>query len=489
MTGTAGFSALRWSAMAKYGCDAMQFCISICMARILAPEYYGLLGMATVVVGFAGTLTNVGLSSAIIQRDDVDQALLSTIFWVNLAITATITVLLIITAPLAGWLYSNDQITYLVIALSFNTTINAFSMVPTAILQRKLDFRRLAIRELLCVAIAGVIGILSGILGCGVWSLVVHSFASSISSLLLVNSLSPFCPQLSIDRKRLSECLKFGLFITGFNVFNYFARNVDNLIIGVYLGPVALGFYALAYKIMLLPRDSVTSIVNRVLFPKIARISADCELVEVYYRVCSGIAFVTFPVMAGMAAVSGPFVDIILGTTWKPAAIYIALLAPIGALGAVGSTVGQLYLCKRRSDLLFSTGVVASIVQMASMLLGIQWSIQGMIVSYSIATVLLYWGHFCVCSTIVEGLSVKRLAKILIGHFCSAALCFIAATYGPGLICLSYGNTYGWFLGAILCGGLTYAVTALIFRPRVLLDLESLATVKIRWFKSENMHA
>ncbi|EMI21541.1 colanic acid exporter [Rhodopirellula maiorica SM1] len=403
-------SAVRWSALSKYGALAVQFAVSLLLARILSPESFGLIGMATVMTGFAATLKNLGFSAAIIQRDDIDHALLSTLFWVNLACSALIMLVLILSSPLVGWVYHDDRVPALVAALSLNIVINSFCTVPSALLQRRLEFKKLALREVGGVIASGVVGVSCAIAGLGVWSLVAANLAASLSNLALLNMVEPFWPTLTLDGARLKECLNFGLNITGFNVFNYFMRNSDNLIVGVFLGPVALGYYSLAYKFMLLPRDSISNVITRVLFPKLSNLKKDDEgLASVFLRAIGCTALITFPAMAGLAILADPFVRVFLGDKWLPAVPVIAILAPVGAFHSLATMVGQIYLAKGRADWMFKWGVGVSFVFMFSFLSGMRWGVVGVASCYLVANVLLCIPVFSIPFTLVQSLTIERL--------------------------------------------------------------------------------
>lgn len=408
------YSSVRWSAFSKYGAQGVQFVISMVLARLLAPEYFGLLGMATVITGFVKVFKNLGFGSSIVQRKEVSDDLLSTLFWINLGVCLLVGVIVLGISPLAAWMYDDPRVMPIIAVLSINFVFSGFTMVPTALLQRRMEFKKLAIREIGGVLAAGLTAIPLAWMGWGVWALVGSTLASSFIQMVLINLAVPFWPRLVYDRQGLSECLKFGLNITGFNIFNYFARNADNLIIGLFLGPTALGFYSLGYKLMLLPRDSVTRVISRVLFPKLSKLQDDDErLADVYLRATSAIAFVTFPLMAGLAVLAEPFVQVVLGEKWLPAVPLIQLLAPVGALQSIGSVSGQLYTARGHTGKLFAVGVLSGILRTLGFLCGVPWGVQGVAVSYCITSALVFLGNHWYAFTLVETLSLRRFADEL----------------------------------------------------------------------------
>jgi len=473
------YSAIRWSAASKYGAQAVQLGVSLLLARLLAPEYFGLLGMATVITGFAKTLKNLGFNAAIIQRQDIDQKLLSTLFWVNLGFCSLITLALVSISPLVAWLYQDSRVTPLVAVLSLNILINSFCTVPSALLQRRLEFKKLAIREIGGVVVSGATGITCALLGWGVWSLVAASMASSITNVVLLNIVEPFWPSWTLDRTRLKECLEFGLNITGFNVFNYFMRNSDNLIIGIFLGPVALGYYSLAYKFMLLPRDSITRVLTRVLFPKFSRLQEDdVQLANVYLKAIGCIAFITFPAMAGFAVLADSFVCVMLGAKWLPVIPLIWVLVPIGAIQSIWPLTGQILLAKGRANWYFRQGMIRGLMFVGAFLLGVKWGVLGVAVAFGITCLIWTPIAFWIAILQIKALTWSRVfgnlfpsLVLTILMVCSMLMCQYAL--------VSYGTDSKTILIiSSITGAACFVISALAIRPRAIGEILKILPIK-----------
>jgi PST family polysaccharide transporter len=408
------YSAVRWSAVSKYGAQGVHVVVSLVLARLLAPEYFGLLGMATVITGFVKVFKNLGFNTAIVQRKTTGPDLLSTLFWVNLAVCLVVAGVVAGIAPLAASMYQDPRVAPIVAVLAVNFVMAGFTMIPTALLTRQMAFHKLAVREIAGIAVDGTTSIALALCGWGVWALVAGTLAGHAAQMVLINLVCPFRPRLAFDKQGLKECLGFGLNLTGFNIFNYFARHADNLIIGIFLGPVALGYYALAYKLMLLPRDSVTNVVARVLLPAFSRMQDDDErLAKAYLRTCGAIAFVTFPMMAGLAVVARPFVEVVLGEKWLPAVPLIWILAVFGALQAVTVVRGHLFLAKGRADLHFAWGVIISFLSVCGFFAGLPWGVRGVALAYVITSLTITVPAHRSAFKLVKGLRLRDLGRAL----------------------------------------------------------------------------
>jgi PST family polysaccharide transporter len=366
-----------------------------------------------------------------------------------------------------------------VAVLAVNFVMAGFTMIPTALLTRQMAFHKLAVREIAGIAVDGSTSIALALCGWGVWALVAGTLAGHAAQMVLINLVCPFRPRLAFDKQGLKQCLGFGLNLTGFNIFNYFARHADNLIIGIFLGPVALGYYALAYKLMLLPRNSITNVVTRVLLPTFSRMQDDDErLAKAYLRTCGAIAFVTFPMMAGLAVVARPFVEVVLGEKWLPAVPLIWILAPIGAIQSVGSTQGQLFLAKGRTGWMFLWNILTSALKVLSFLVGVRWGVLGVAASYALVSVLLVPANFWVVFRLVHALTLSRLLRVLTPYTTmSATMTLIVLGCHVLITRLSISLGIGLLI-SVCVGAVTYTVLAFIGRPQGFVHLAQLLPVR-----------
>ena len=459
------YTAVRWSAASKYGAMLVQFAVSLLLARLLAPEYFGLLGMATVVTGFAKTLKSLGFNAVIIQRKDMDHALLSTLFWGNLAFCSLVTILLILASPIASWIYQDSRVAPIVAVLALNIFLNSFCTVPSSLLVRKLEFKKLAVREIGGVVASAIVGVSFALADFGVWALVFSTTAASLTIVVMLNVVEPFWPSLTLDRTRLKECLKFGLNITGYNIFSFFSKNADNLIIGVFLGPLALGYYSLAYRFMRLLRDSVSRLISRVLFPKLSELqNDDNKLAKAFLRTVCGVALFTFPAAIGLALLAGPLVEAFLGTKWMPAVPAISSLAIVGAIQSLTVLSGPIYLAKQRADWMFRWGIVVSIAYVLAFLLGVNWKLNGVAWCYMVANVTLVVPEFMIPFKLVDGLTMRRLLMALAPFVFATIVMTVVLVPISFFVNRSIGPEYGLGI-SIAVGAFTYITTMMFLRP------------------------
>ena len=342
-------SGIRWSAVSYIGRQIVQFFSLAVFARLLTPSQFGLVGMALVVVNFILIFKDLGTSSAIIQRRELSQNLLSSIYWFNVLFGLITSIITFIVAPFIAQFYNEPQITPILRVLSLVFVISGLSILHQTLLQRDQKFNRLAIIELSATGFGAITGIVAALNNAGAWSLVIQALTYSSSTTVLLWIFNYWKPRMKLRWIDVKSISNYSLNLTGFNITNYFARNLDNILIGRYLGSQQLGYYTLAYQIMITPVQVVSNIVNRVMFPAYSQIQDDIPRFQrIYIRTAGAIALISFPLMLGIMVVNQPLISTIFGSTWMPVSIIILILAPVGMAQSIGTTVGVIYQAKGR---------------------------------------------------------------------------------------------------------------------------------------------
>ena len=428
--------------------------------------------MAVVFVGFLNIFTTMGFGTAVIQCREISDSLLSSLFYANLGFASLMTIAIIAAAPLCALMYRDPRVMPVVAVLGIGFLLSAPGVIPSALLNRQLKFGRIAIAELTAVVVNGTVAISLSNSRMGRLGVVIGSLSGTMTTTTLFNVLSHWRPRLVFHLSEVRSALNFGANVTGFNVFNYFARNADNFIIGIFLGASPLGFYAMAYGIMLKPREAVTGVLMRVLFPAFSRMQDDDErLKAAYLRACGAIAFVTFPMMFGLLAVAHPFVQVVLGEKWLPIVPLLLVFAPLGALQSVWALVGQVFLAKGRADWYFRWGVTGGVLFVSSFFAGLPWGIFGVALSYSITFAIWSVVSFWIAFKLVENLSIWDLAKVLRPYTVVAGAMVLLVGLCRFLLVLLGVVQPIVLLVCVTTGVIAYAMGAFLFRPPAVDDL------------------
>jgi PST family polysaccharide transporter len=358
--------------------------------------------------------------------------------------------------------------------MSVSFIFTSLSVVPASILNRNLEFKRLALVDL-ATAAARVVTILTmAILGWGVWSLVGCTLVGVVTNAGMLFLVSTWRPRIEFSLTETRQVMGFGANVTGFSIVNFMARNADNLLIGRFLGATQLGYYSLAYRVLLLPRDTVTVVLMQVLFPKLSKSQDnDAELKNIYLRACGGIALVTFPMMLGVMVVAEPLVHLVLGPPWLPAVPLIQVLAPLGMLQSILATIGSLTLAKGRSDVHLRVGVAFSSIVILSFAIGLPFGVIGVACAYSIACLISCIPMFAVTYSLVADLRVSHLAETIFPAFCCALAMAIAVVIFRTLASQVFGAPVV-LCSSVLTGIITYVSLVRFFQPPAYTDIAKL---------------
>jgi lipopolysaccharide exporter len=378
-------TGVKWNGFATLAIIAVQFVSLAVLARLLDPGDFGLMSMAVVVTGFAQAFADFGMSNAIIHRQDATRQQLSSLYWLNIAVSFMIFGLIWLAVPLAVTYYQEPRLAPVLRWAAVSFLILPFGQQFQSLLRKELRFKELSLIQVSQNTIFGLAAIGFALGGYGVMSLVWGHLLQTLTGCFLLTIVavrSNWLPSLHLRWDDLQGYVQFGLFQMGDRSLNYLSRNVDYLIVGRLLGSEPLGYYTLAYNLMRLPVHYLNPVIVSVAFPAFARIQhKDDVLRRGYCKILHYISAVTFPIMAGMLVVSPLFVPLVYGPQWLPSVPVLQIFCILGALYSLGNPIGSLLLAKGRADLGFWMNLVALLGYSVSNVIGARWGISGVAAS------------------------------------------------------------------------------------------------------------
>jgi len=383
---------LKWSALSQISRQIFQYLTTIILVGLISPSDFGLMAMAVVVIGFLDIFKDLGTSSAIIKEENPSNNLKCSLFWVNVVFGLLVFVIIYFASPYLAEFLNSKRVESVLQLLSFSFIIAGFSVQQKALLEKELSFQKLSLIELFSSAIAFLVAVYLAFNGFGVWSLVWQVLSNTFLSTVLIWVYSNWKPKLFFKFSELRKITAYSTNLVGFNIINYFARNGDYFLIGKYLGDHELGHYYLAYRIMLYPVQNITMVISRVIFPAFSKIQREnTKLRDAYVSITNSIALITFPMMAGLAFVSFNFTQAFFGESWDAMLVanIIIILAPVGALQSIISTVGTIYQVKGKTDWMFKWSIISATITIVGFVTGLQWGIIGIAISYLVTNLLL----------------------------------------------------------------------------------------------------
>jgi PST family polysaccharide transporter len=370
---------------------------TILLARLLTPQDYGLIGMAAVVTGFVAMFKDMGLSSATIQREEITTEQISTLFWINLGLSILVAMITAAIAPAVAWFYGDSRLTLITIGLAVGFVFGGLTIQHAALLKRQMRFTALATIDVIALLLGLVAAIIVAWNGGRYWALVANQLVGGMSYAICIWFASGWRPGRPVRDSGVRSMLGFGSNLTGFLVVNYFARNLDNMLIGRFWGSRSLGLYSKAYQLLLFPIDQINTPIAAVAVPALSRLNDSPERYrQAYLRILQKVAIVTMPGMAFLIVCSDWIVRLALGPQWTEAGRIFALLGIVGLVQPIANTTGWLFISQGRTHHMFQWGLIGSSIIIVSIIAGLPWGAMGVAASYSIVfllvvTPLLFW--------------------------------------------------------------------------------------------------
>ncbi|MGB3241633.1 MAG: MOP flippase family protein, partial [Candidatus Omnitrophota bacterium] len=335
---------------------------------------------------------DIGVSNAIIYRQDATRESLSSLYWLNILGGIAIFFIVCALTPLVVILYHEPRLSSLMYLLALTFLITPFGQQFQMLLQKELQFKQLARITIIAAAANSAVAIILAIGGMGVFSLIWGQLVGAFVRVLQLSfwGWRRWKPQWHFSRNSLKGYIGFGLYQLGERTVNYFNSNLDYLLIGILLGAKPLGYYTLAYNLILRPSLKINPIITRVAFPVFSKLQKDAvKLKKGYLKVLQVLSLVNFPLMVCLAIVAPVAVPVIFGERWVPSVILVQILTVVGLLRSVNNPVGSLLLSKGRADLGFKWNVGVMITQIPGLYLGAKYGgTVGVAVAFAILQIL-----------------------------------------------------------------------------------------------------
>lgn len=376
--------------MTTMGAQGIQFILqvtsTVLLARLLTPSDYGMVGMVTVVVNFAAMFKDAGLSMATVQQEKITHEQISTLFWLNVLISAFLGLCVIASSPMVAWFYGKAELTTVTAALSISFIFSGLTIQHKALQRRHMRFVTLAAIQIISQVITLAMTIILALFGWRYWALVGGALTNALTGSLLTVFFCPWIPGRMQRGTGVRKMLKFGGHLTGFNFINYFSRNADNILIGRFIGADALGLYSKAYELFMLPISQIRNPLEQVAMPVLSTLRKKPLRYALYYqRILDILASLAMPLTTYCAVEADFLIRLLLGSQWIDVVPVFRILTIAGLVQSIASTRGLVLISCGFSKRFFYWGLFNAIVCVTSFVVGLPYGIQGVAMSYTIA--------------------------------------------------------------------------------------------------------
>lgn len=466
-----------WVAGARLAIQVVQFASSLVLARLLLPSQYGLAAIAWTVTSFAFLFSDLGLSAWLVQSPKITDRDAATAFWINALAGLCLTAIVFgLSDPLAA-LFGHPRLAGLLRIASFAFTLS-LTAVPNALLERRLQFNRIAVVDMTSQTTGFAVTVTCAALGLGAASLVIGPLVATTVGSTASIIASRWLPTARPSRASARRQLGFGGHLTGFTALAFWANNIDNMLIGRFVGTRELGFYNRAYMLMMMPFVQVNSVLGRVLLPVLSAVRGDAErLRRAVMRLCRTNATLLCPLLIGLATVSHNFILVAFGSRWLGAAPLVAILCLSGPPQVAARISGLVCQATGQARLLTTWGNLGNLSTIVAIAAGLPWGAKGVCIAFTARAYLMFP---------VAVMPAKRAMGLGSSDVFRVSLPAYIASAEMAAFVLAIGLVFGDALGPAAClavqvvvGAAVYLASLLWLDAAAVLDLVSVVRRRI----------
>lgn len=398
---TADVESLKRKSVTGFGWATVQqavgritsFIIQLALARLLTPEDFGTVAVLSIFIAISTTLANAGFSSSLSRTETLDERDLSTVFYYNLGMSASLYLILFIAAPWIADYFHNPILIPILRVQSLSMVIYAVSSIQGILLWRRMEFKKQMYVQLYCGVISGAVGVGMAALGFGVWALVGMGLANALVNAGLLWHYSSWRPKRIFDKGRFKVHFDFGWRIALSGIIKEVYNNITTVFIGRYFSTRILGLYGQVNAFYVVPVYILADPINKVSYPIFIRVQSNIELLRAGYRkVMRLLVMISVPTLSLLAVLAHPLYHFLFGEKWTLAAGYFQILCLAGILLPLNDYNVNILSAKGRSDLYMRLDIVRRIIGGVGIFIALvfssKWGVYGLLWSSVICQVI-----------------------------------------------------------------------------------------------------
>lgn len=414
-----------WDYAGRFSLLFVNLAITGVLSRILTPADYGAVGIVLAVGGLASIFLEFGFSAAIIQQSGVRAVQLSTVFYVALAGSAAAYGLSFLLAPVLARFYALPELTPLLRVSALGFIVNAWNLVPGALITKNMMFREQTIRNVGLSALIGAVAIVLALRGWGMWALVLQGLMSAVLMVLVNHWLTRWRPRRLFRLASIAEMFHFGKYLFLAGVLDAVFTRLDALLIGKAAGIQSVGFYTRAKGMENMVQGVTTSSLNAVMFPYFSKIKDDAEQVAALYHRFFGIIAALIFGFTGLAYINAPWAfDLLFGNQWATSAGYYRILALSAFAYPLSALILNVVSARGNSKDFLKAELWKKLIILPAFAF-VFWSLEAFLYAWVTALVLAFGVnlHFLKRSVSIRARPYWRLA----GQYSALLVCFLFA--------------------------------------------------------------
>lgn len=363
------------------------------LARLLAPEEFGLVAMGGTVLALVSVLTELNITTATVQRETLDQESASGVFFLNIATSLMAFVVAAVAMPVAAWFFHEPRVGIIVIGLAASIPLSALGAQHQALLLRNMRWLDVQLVPIGGFAVGVAAAILSAwLFNAGYWALIIQALAAALATSALAWARCAWRPSWVRDWSGATQSLGFGLHLSGAMLLSYISRQLDNILIGWRWGSTELGFYSRAYTLLQTPLSFLTGPLGSSMVPAMSRLQGEPDKWRNAYLDALGAITIIGAAMACLLYGSASaIVQIVLGSGWDQTTLIFSNLAISMIAATPMRTTGWIYISTGRTDRMFQWGLVGVPMYVTAFLIGLPYGAAALAFCYSISQLIAFF--------------------------------------------------------------------------------------------------
>jgi lipopolysaccharide exporter len=382
----------KWITVSTIISTLFQFVQVAVLARLLNPADFGLVSVSSLIIAFFQVFANLGFSNSIIYKQESDRNVLSTLYYLNLAVGVLIFILIHLTAPYIISFYHEPKLAQVLDLSSYYFLIAYFGQIYMFLLEKELRFKSVAIIDITGTVMGSIVTVTLAFNDYHELSLIIGALVMQTvkSALQITFGFRFFVPRLFFNINNIKEHLRFGIYNMGDGFLGYIQSNTDNIFLGGMLGVKMLGYYTIAYQLCVFPIMKLNPIILQVAYPILARMKENtADLKKSYLKILDFISYCNLPLLAGLFITAGGVVPLIYGPGWEQTTELIRIFVFVGIFICLSHPLYTIAFTKGKPNLLFYLNLGTLIVKVPLVyVLGTYWGITGIATAFLLTTFL-----------------------------------------------------------------------------------------------------
>ena len=382
-------NATLWSSIQRFGGLTIGFISNMVLARILNPEDYGIIALIMVFVGIADHLVDGGLGNALIQKKDLNQKDISTVFTTNLLVSIVLFFVIFISAPAIATFIKIEHFELFLRVEAIIVLLKAFYVVHFSMTNRDMEFKKLAKINLSCSFISTIIAITLAATGCGVWSLIIRNISLDVFALLFYYIVKRIPLSFAIYKESFKQLFSYGIFVAIANLAESLYANILSFILGKKFSVKELGYYNQAHSLEQIPVYSFSSVLNQVFFPFLSKEQGNLEKMRKDVLDSTRVmSFFMYPLMFYLICFAEPIIVLLYSEKWLPAVPFFQILCVIGFVNFMYHLNRSILKAIGKTKLLFILQIAVCVLGLTLITCAIRFGIYAVVISSVLNSVL-----------------------------------------------------------------------------------------------------